>query len=349
MSKINASIEIVISNNKRLSSMSLSSRMEIKSVLEKRYSDVRISEVSDRDALDGVIARQPDLVFLGMKFIPGCSYSALGHEWMSQCLQDAGIAYTGSGMAAAVLEHNKHKAKHRVRKHGLATAESIVLAQGQEYTEADITMNYPIFIKPVDGGGGSGINEGSLVHSFVELKNQVSWLLSRIRSGALLETYLPGREFSVGILRDTQSDTFHAMPLEIVAPLNQVGSRFLSSSVKQADSEQTLEVTDHILKDKLRTFALDAFNALGAEDYGRIDIRLDAAGELHFLEANLLPSLLDNYGNLPKAALMNIGLGHSALVLQIAELGWEKLNQWPEFTEEPTGYSLGPVLQPIVT
>lgn len=327
--------------------MSLDSRTAIQGILEKRYSDVRITDVSNVAALDEVIARKPDLVFLGVKFVPGDLYANSLPVWLSQRLASAGIACTGSSRAAFILEHNKQLGKQQVRSEGLATADSLLLEQGEYFTEADISIDYPIFVKPVDGGGGSGINEYSLVHNFDELKTQVTWLMENVKTDALLESYLPGREFSVGILQEVFSDDFHAMPLEIVAPTNQTGSRFLSSRVKREDAEQTYEIIDQELKDTLSRFALGAFTALGAEGYGRIDVRMDANGEPHFLEANLLPSLLDNYGNLPKACYMNIGLGHSALILQIAALGLAKNDDQLSFDSNTAGYAIGTGLQAI--
>lgn len=324
MSKISKSIEIVISTNKKLSSMSLDSRREIRDVLSKEYSDVRITDVNVRSDLEEVIARKPDLVFLGMKFIPNDVALSGSKVWLSQELAEAGIAYTGSDNVASKLEHNKHLAKQKVVSQGLTTARSQLIKQMDTYSETDITVPYPVFIKPVDGGGGSGINELSLAHNFNELQLQVTAMTTTLRTDALLESYLPGREFSVGLLRKPGTNNFHLLPLEIIAPINQSGARFLSSRIKRADAEQTLEITDHDLKSKLNELALDVFNTLGAQDYGRIDIRLDAQGTPHFLEANLLPSLLNNYGNLPKACLLNIQLAHNKLILQIAELALSK-------------------------
>lgn len=324
MFKINKSVELVTTTIKSLSSMGRESRLGAKTALERRYRHVRVTDIRSISDLDELVARQPDLAFLGMKFIYDNSQPQPKRVWISEYLSAAGIAYTGSGQNASMLEHNKLLSKNVVAGRGLRTARSKLIKQGEAYTEGDIDITYPIFIKPVDGGGGSGINDRSLVENFDELRAQVEWLLDNCRTDALLEAYLPGREYSVGILKKRFSDGFHMLPLEIIAPVNRTGSRFLSKSVKLSDSEQTLEVTDSVIREKINQLAFGAFEALGAEDYGRIDIRLDKSGEPHFLEANLLPSLLDNYGNLPKAAKLNIGLDHNQLIHKIAELGLAK-------------------------
>ncbi len=327
MYKINKSVEIVTTTIKSLSSMGRVSRIGAKEVLEKRYSNVRITDVRTVEDLEGVVARRPDLVFLGMKFVLDNTSPQPRRVWLAERFARAGIAYTGSDGAASMLEHDKLSSKSRIKTSGLKTADSQLIRRNEPYTEADINLPYPIFIKPVDGGGGSGINENSLVRNFSALKEQVSWLMDRCKTDALLETYLPGREFSVGVLRRRLSSGFSLLPLEIIAPVNQLGERFLSSRVKQEDSEKTLEVTDLGLRRKINQLAYESFIALGAEDYGRIDIRLDESGEPYFLEANLLPSLLNNYGNLPKAALLNIGLSHKELILKIASLGLTKSSE----------------------
>jgi D-alanine-D-alanine ligase len=132
---------------------------------------------------------------------------------------------------------------------------------------------------------------------------------------------LPGREFSVAILKDEQSQNYVTMPIELVAPLDKNGVRLLSNKIKSSNAEQALEVTDEITKDKVTTLALAAFHTLEGRDYGRIDIRLDATGRPQFLEANLMPSLISDYGSFPKACVMNICLEYEAMIMMIVKLG----------------------------
>jgi D-alanine-D-alanine ligase len=111
------------------------------------------------------------------------------------------------------------------------------------------------------------------------------------------------------------------MPIELIAPPDKRGARILSGQVKSANTEQVIEVTDAIIKAKVTTLATNVFYALGARDYGRIDIRLDAHGTPHFLEANLIPSLISDYGSFPRACMLNIGLDYEPMILSIVRLG----------------------------
>ena len=323
MAKINKRIEIVTSTTRGLSSMGQQSIGSAQAVLARHYAQARVTIVNDLSDLDALVARRPDVVFLGMKFLP--SNPALGfHDpskiWLSEYLDDAGIVCTGSDYRAHELELNKELAKQRVLQAGLKTARFYTARADEPLIQDDVRLTYPLFIKPSNRGGGLGIDANSLVHTFTQLRSKVRSIADRLGSDALIEEYLPGREFSVGILKDAEADEYCVMPLELVAPVNSSGARFLSGQIKSADTERHFAVTDTALRDSINTLAIDVFRALGARDYGRIDIRLDAGGIPHFLEANLLPSLLEGYGNFPKTCLLNAGLDYEPMILRIVEL-----------------------------
>jgi D-alanine-D-alanine ligase len=330
MTKVSKRIEIVVSNQFGLGSMGVESAAGVWAVLSKKYQHVDIMTVNNLADLTALASRRPDLVFLGTKFV--LSNPALGladpHKiWLSEFLDNIGIAYTGSGHTAIKLELNKELAKQHLINAGLATPHYKVVRVGESMADSDTTLTYPLFVKPTNRGGGVGIDAESITHTFSELQSKVNSLATRLQSDALIEEYLPGREFSIGILMQPTTGVYSAMPLELIAPPDTSGARFLSGQIKKADSEHHQEITDTSLKAAISTLALDAFHALGAQDYGRIDVRLDAAGTPHFLEANLLPSLLDGYGNFPKACLLNAGLSHQAIILRIVDLAFYRHTQ----------------------
>jgi D-alanine-D-alanine ligase len=323
MVKINKHIEIVRSTKVGLSSVGRESGQGILGVLSKHYANVSVTIINNLSDLEALVARRPDLVFLGMKFIP--MNPSLGQHdvnkiWLTQYLDEHEILYTGSNQSAHKLEFNKQLAKQRILGAGLKTAPFHVARQNEPLTPADLPFAYPMFIKPTNRGGGSGIDNFSLAHNFKQLQSKVRSLATQLQSDSLIEEYLPGREFSVAILKEEYSNEFSVMPIELIAPQNKQGARFLSAQIKLADTESNREVTDLVIKSKITTLAIAAFDALGARDYGRIDIRLDDHGGAHFLEANLLPSLLNNYGNFPKACLMNIQLEYEPMILSIVRL-----------------------------
>jgi D-alanine-D-alanine ligase len=323
MEKFDEYIEIAASTRPGLSSMSKKSQEVILAILSKKYTRVGISIVNNLADLDKLIAKRPDMVFMGMKFIP--ADPLLGHAdpnkiWLSEYLDKAGIRYTGSGPEAIELELNKELAKQRIADVGLATPRFQVVLKTEVLRRESVTLNYPLFVKPINRGGGAGVDQDSLAYNFHQLSSKVQSISASLQSDSLIEEYLPGREFSVGVLRLSRSDQYSIMPLEIIAPPDQSGARFLSSQIKSENIEYTLAVTDDALKAKINALAMSAFRALGARDYGRIDIRLDGFDEPHFLEANLLPSLLEGYGNFPKTCLLNIGLDHGPMIMKIVNL-----------------------------
>ncbi len=89
-----------------------------------------------------------------------------------------------------------------------------------------------MFIKPTNRGGGVGIDANSVVSNFEELKTKVVSVSNQLDTDSLVENYLSGREFSVAILRNDNSDTYSVMPIELIAGPDEKGARILSSKVK---------------------------------------------------------------------------------------------------------------------
>ncbi len=316
-------IEIVRSTKPWLSSMSRVSGDAILEVLYGQYAEVGVTIVNDLSDLEALVALQPDLVFLGMKFVP--IDSSLGRNgpkiWLADYLDEYGIAYTGSNQRAHALELDKHLAKQRVLDAGLNTSPFCVINHDQKLSREDIGLAFPLFIKPTNRGGGLGIDSDSVANNFDELETKVRSITANLESDSLVEEYLPGREFSVAILKYETSREFAVMPIELIAPQDERGLRLLSSNIKASNKETAIMVTDQAIKSKVTALAMAVFEALGSRDYGRVDIRFDKTGTPHFLEANLIPSLISGYGSFPKACVMNINLDYEQMILSIVRLG----------------------------
>ena len=288
-------------------------------LLKAHYTKVGIRVVNNLDELERVAAMQPDLVFLGSKYIPGVEPGT--KVWISDYLNQRGIRHTGSPESAIRLERNKPLAKQRVLDANLKSSQYAVIKSGERFDDKNSTLRFPMFIKPVDMGAGQGVDAKSVVRNLNELHAKVDSLAARYGADALIEEFLPGREYSVAILKREDSDDLIAMPLELVPGPNEDGHRILSHALKSAPLETPVfPVTDPVVRAALIELATNAFVALGARDYGRIDIRMDQAGVPHFLEANLIPCLIEGSGNFPKACAMNIGMDYEAMMLHIVRL-----------------------------
>jgi len=317
--KISKHIEVVRSTIAGLSSMNIQSATAIVESLSERYTDVALTMVDTAQDIQDLIKRNPDLVFLGMMFVPDPD-DASKKIWISERLEAASIPHTGSTQKSHRLELNKDLAKQQMLDNNIATAPFSILYRGQEYTNQVDELEFPLFLKPLRGGGGQGVDQYSVVRTIHQLRDKILSLHGKNEVDIMIEHYLEGREFSVAIIKEQDSDELIAMPLELIAPEDVNGERMLSSNVKSLNQESAIAVINPLEKAALSAFALSVFRALGARDYGRIDIRLNAAGEPHFLEANLIPSLIEGYGSFPKAYLLNEGIEYDEMIGNITSL-----------------------------
>ncbi len=325
MTKLDLRVEIVSSSIANLSSMSQKSRLDILKVLSRYFTQVDIAIINNLSELDALVKRRPDLVFLGMKYIYATRDGIASKQskiWLSEYLDSYEIAYTGSGRSAHELELDKSLAKRRVMEAGLNTPAFIVVGQNKTFNDEQdlLKLKFPVFIKPTDKGGGTGVDSNSLVYTVEQLGAKVKSISAAYHTDSLVEEYLPGREFSVALLESDAAKGIMSMPLELIAPLDKSGGRFLSSKIKREDLESFKPVAEADIKFKVTQLAVKAFRALGGRDYGRIDIRLNAHGEANFIEANLIPSLIKDYGNFPKACKLNMHMNYDSMILQIVNL-----------------------------
>lgn len=322
---------IVRSTGYGLSSMNTKSCDAIFTVLLRHYRRVSILIVNSLLDFQSLVDLKPDLVFLGMKFVLKDEDLGLQNSekiWISDYLDEHNITYTGSNQKAHDFGVNKPLAKQRVMDSNLQTSQFHVISQGLQFSEGNIHLKFPVFVKPTSRGGGLGIDSNSVANNFAELQSKISLIASTLNSDSLVEEYLMGREFSVGLRKDEDSDNYYAMPIELIAPLDENGARLLSGEVKSSNSERVLEVAEGEIRNRVCELALKVFIVLGGRDYGRIDIRMDNEDVPHFLEANLMPNLENSYGSFPKACLMNSSLGYESMILTIVRLAF--LRQIPE-------------------
>ncbi|MDB5180151.1 MAG: D-alanine--D-alanine ligase [Candidatus Saccharibacteria bacterium] len=326
MPKLPLRIEVVRSNSKALSSLSIESANSIVETLERHYTDVIITNIDTESDLTALIARKPDLAFLGMHYVR--SEAGLHPKiWISDSLEKNDIRHTGSGKFSHRLGLNKHLAKQRMIESGLQTSPFQIIRRENEEIINEGKLSFPLFVKPSNKGGGQGIDEFSVVRTVEELRAKVATIHNVHHADALVEEFLVGREFSIALIGNHHSQKLTAMPIELIAAKDSNGERMLSKVVKSSNTEGVLEVTDPAERLRLKAFAINVFHALGARDYGRIDVRFDKFGVPHFLEANLIPSLIDGYGSFPKAYEMNLGLDYETMLMQIVRLA---LNREPK-------------------
>jgi len=233
-----------------------------------------------------------DLVFNTAEGVRG-----FGREAQVPALLDAfEIAYTFADPLVAALTLHKGMAKRVLRDAGVPTAPFHVVAE--EADLAAIDLPFPLFVKPVAEGTAKGIDAGSRVDDPGALAARCRFVLARHAQPALVEPFLPGREFTVGILGGGRDATaIGTLELRLLAG----AEPGVYSYRNKERSEECVELplADPEARARVEPVALAAWRALGGRDAGRIDLRLDGGGRPMVLELNPLPGLHPTHSDLP--------------------------------------------------
>ncbi len=351
MTKINKHIEILRTSTSGLSSMGLKSCEMICQLLQNHFQEVGISQVNSKHDLAALVAKKPDLVFVGFKNIPGSNDHSKRHSniWIAEYLDDNQINYTGSNKLAMTLDHNKVAAKKIITDAGILTAPYFTAQPGQYRSAGALPLKFPLFIKPPKLGGGKGIDDDSIVRDFMSYERKVLKIEQNYGTVALVEKYLMGREFSVALLDSKYQDSPIAMPIELLTQPNDLGDRVLSSKIKTEDSEQVRPVSPGPVRNEIIDFAKAAYKALGARDYGRIDIRMDEHDRLYFLEANLIPGVAnhDFTSYFTSACKINQNMDYESMIMHIINLGLSRQLQKTEVLDDLLIDTLEPVIYTV--
>ena len=212
--------------------------------------------------------------------------------------------YLFSDPLTSATSLDKAVAKRLVREAGVPTPAFTVAYAAA--TELQDWSQYPAFVKPLAEGTGKGCEAASLVSSGEELAAAATRLLQRYRQPVLVETYLPGREFTVGIVGNGTDATVLGI-CEILL-------------------KEHAEANVYSLRNKERCgqhpgeHVVAAYHALECRDAGRIDFRSDALGDPYFLEANTLAGLHPHHSDLPILAAQN-GVPFVELIGMILDAG----------------------------
>ncbi len=206
------------------------------------------------------------------------------------------IPYTFSDPVVLGLTLHKGLTKHVLRDLGLRSAPFAVIESLADLPRVDLRL--PLFVKPIGEGTGKGIDATSKVISSNHFERKVKELLARFCQPVLVEEYLPGREFTVGLL-GTGPCARAIGALEIV--LNDAAESEVYSYKNKEYCEElvTYRLVDDSLAREACALALDCWRALGCRDAGRIDLRTGADGRVYLLEVNPLAGMHPQHSDLP--------------------------------------------------
>ncbi len=230
------------------------------------------------------------------------------------------IPYTFSDPLTLALTLHKGMAKRVVRDLGLATPGFAVVEEAGQAQEVE--LGWPVFAKPVAEGTGRGIDAASRVDDRAGLVRVCRRLIERYRQPVLVEEFLPGREFTVGLVGSGASARVIGV---------------MEVSLREEAAEQTYS---YLNKEQCERFvryrrvkgsvalacgelALAAWRGLGCRDAGRVDLRCDGQGRPHFLEANPLAGLHPEHSDLPILCGL-VGMGYQKLMDGIVRSALER-------------------------
>ena len=252
----------------------------------------------------------------------------LSREAQVPCLLDAyQIPYVFSDSSTLSITHNKALCKQALQNSSVPTAPFVLVRNLGDLEHCKLP--YPLFVKPVAEGSGKGIGEKSVVLNEAELFEQSSFLLRAFQQPVLVETYLSGTEYTVGLVGS--GDTAKVLGVMEVHFTEFAEQKFYSFQNKKDFGDHiSYKIPDQKVFQAVAQVALEAWKHLGCRDGGRIDMRMDHKNTPHFIEVNPLPGLHPGFSDLVILAEFH-GVFYHDLIREIVTSAVSRI--WPsEFT-----------------
>ena len=229
------------------------------------------------------------------------------------------IPYTGSDPLTLALCLDKAMAKQLWQSAGLPTSDFCVVSDVVELDQARENLpSFPLFVKPVHEGASKGIGVESIVESDRELRARVEWVLTRYQQPALIEEFLPGREFTIGLLGNGRQARVLGIGEVVLTSLDSVYGFGQKEGWEARVPNKLIPVESIPLKSELSELAFQAYLTIGCRDLGRLEIRLDKNGNPQLLEINPIVGLHPTHASLPIIATQ-AGLSYEELIAEILD------------------------------
>ncbi len=297
----------------------------VQSALEERHEVILVD--AGEDAYTVLQKTRPDIVFNIAEGVSG----PCREGYVPSILEHLKIPYTASDPLTLNICLDKSRTKEILAYYGLPTSRFRVVS---DHNFSFNSLHYPLMVKPLYEGSSIGIRNESLVRTRQEMRERVSWLLSEYGEPALVEEFLPGREFTAAILGNGSGARvlpiveilFDSLP-EGVNPIYSYEAKWIwdqsSNPLKIFECPARLSPE---LRDEIENICLRAYNVLRCRDWCRIDLRLDAAGRPNILELNPLPGILphpEDNSCFPKAARA-AGMSYSQLINSVLDIACKR-------------------------
>lgn len=251
------------------------------------------------------ICQKADIVFMAL-------HGKYGEDGLCQATFDLyDIKYTGSGHLASAMGMDKGVTKQIFLSKGVPTAKSVWIKKGESTNLSDYGMKVPVVVKACNGGSSVGV---VIVKDESEYENAVKTCFE-YDSEILIEEFIKGREFSVGVIDKK------ALPVVEIIPKNgwyDYKNKYQAGAVEEVCPA---ELSEELTK-KMQKVAEDACNAIGCEPYARADVMMDDDGNMYCLEVNTLPGMTPT-SLIPQEAQV-VGMDFKALCEHLVQLSLDK-------------------------
>lgn len=307
----------------------------IRDALAERF-DVLMIE-ANTEAYTRLLTHRPDFVFNIAEGLHGVSRESQ----IPAILEMLQIPYLGSDPLTLGICLDKSRAKEILSFYGIPTAGFRVIRSMDEID--NVRVRFPSIVKPLHEGSSKGIYNSCVVHNLEELTREIEIVLDTYNEPALVEDFLPGREFTVALLgngRDVRVLPIVEIKFDALPPgVNPIYSYEAKWIWDQRDTP--LDVfecparLDETLTTEIARICKEAYRVLNCRDWSRIDVRLDARGRPHILEINPLPGILprpEDNSCFPKAARA-AGMSYNQLINTVLDIAMKRCGILPISSE----------------
>jgi D-alanine-D-alanine ligase len=243
--------------------------------------------------------------------------------------------YSGCNPRGMMISRDKVLTKQVLASHRIATPAFGLFPFGKRFREPR-KLRFPLFVKSATEDASLGIAQASLVEDMQALRDRVEFIHEHVQSDALVEEYIDGREFYIGVLGNSRLTTFPVWEMDF-GSLSRVQARIATRAVK-VDSKYQLRhgISTHKAKDltdeqhtALARLAKRIFRALHMSGYARMDLRMRDDGKVFLLEANANPDL--TYGEDFAESAAATGMSYETLIKRILSIGFAYRPEWRMF------------------
>ena len=300
----------------------------VRDALEQFHSVTMIE--ADYNAFEKLKEIKPDIVFNVAEGFFGVSREAQ----IPAMLDMLNIPYTGSDPSTLAICLDKARTKEILSYYRIPTPKFLVIDQVDDLKKFD--LQFPVIVKPNAEGSSKGIFTSSFVKNYVDLEKEVERVLNEYNQSALLEEFLPGREFTVAMLGNGNETevlpiveiNYSEFPEDFIPIYSYEAKWILDTKENPLDVFSCPAKLSLELERKIQNVCLEAYRVLRCKDWSRIDVRLDANGDPNIIEINPLPGILpDPKDNscYPKAA-RTAGMDYTTLLNKVLYTAAKRYN-----------------------